>query len=133
MPNGPKIGAETLRKDGFGPEKMFRCFVADNGEQLVGYALYFFNYSTWEGVNVYLEDLYVTPQFRQRGIGIRLWKSVAREAVNRKCNRLDWVVLAWNKPSVEFYKAKGAVDLSEDEDWHLFRLKGDKLREFALQ
>ncbi|XP_052800691.1 thialysine N-epsilon-acetyltransferase-like [Mya arenaria] len=132
MPTGPKIGAETLRKDGFGPEKMFRCFVADDNANLVGYALYFFNYSTWEGVNVYLEDLYVTPSHRQQGVGVRLWKAVAKVAVERNCNRLDWVVLGWNKSSVEFYEAKGAVNLTQDEDWNLFRLTGDNLKAFAL-
>ena len=131
MPNGPKIDAETLRKDGFGEEKMFRCLVAADGDILVAYALYFFNYSTWEGVNVYLEDLYVTPTYRHKGIGTRLWRTVAQVAVDRKCNRLDWVCLGWNKQSIEFYKSKGSVNLTSDEDWNLFRLSGDNLRAFA--
>ncbi|KAH3857540.1 thialysine N-epsilon-acetyltransferase-like [Dreissena polymorpha] len=130
MPHGPKIGAETLRQDGFGKERMFRCLVAEAEKKIVGYALYFFNYSTWEGVSVYLEDLYVTPSYRQQGIGIGLWKEVARVAVDRKCNRLDWVVLGWNTPSIHFYESKGAINLTQTEDWNLFRLKGDKLRAF---
>ncbi|XP_045163340.2 thialysine N-epsilon-acetyltransferase-like isoform X1 [Mercenaria mercenaria] len=131
MPNGPKLSADVLRKDGFGEEKMFRCLVACDGDCLVAYALYFFNYSTWEGVNLYLEDLYVTPAYRHRGIGTKLWRKVAQVAVDRKCNRLDWVCLGWNKQSIEFYKSKGSVNLTLDEDWNLFRLSGDNLRAFA--
>lgn len=131
MPDGPRIGAETLRRDGFGAEKMFRCFVADTGDRLVGYALYCFIYSTWEGVSMYLEDLYVSPSHRGRGLGVGMWKEVARVAVNRGCNRLDWVCLGWNKKSIEFYESKGAVNVTAEEDWNLFRLTGDKLKKFA--
>lgn len=131
MPDGPKTNAEILRKDGFGAEKMFHCFVAETGSIIVGYALYFFNYSTWEGVNVYLEDLYITPSYRHHGIGTRLWRKVAQVAVDRKCNRLDWVCLSWNERAKQFYKSKGAKDITSDEKWNLFRLCGEKLKDFA--
>lgn len=131
VPNGPKINAETLRNDGFGAERMFRCLVAQDGGFLVAYALYFFSYSTWEGVNVYLEDLFVKPSYRQRGIGTKLWRKVAQIAVDRKCNRLDWVCLGWNKRSIDLYLSNGAVNLTTDEDWNLFRLYGENLKAFA--
>lgn len=110
---------------------MFRCFVADDRGKLVGHAMFFFNYSAWEGVNVYLEDLYVTPSHRQLGIGTRLMQKVAQVAVDRKCNRLDWVCLGWNKRAIDFYKSKGAVNLTSDENWNVFRLCGEKLSAFA--
>jgi len=125
--------AETLRKDGFGVDKMFHCFVAEDTDlkKLVGYALFFYNYSTWEGANVYLEDLYVTPDYRHGGLGTRMWREVAKVAVERGCNRLDWVCLDWNKTSIDYYKSKGSTNLSETEGWNLFRLEGDKLKEFS--
>ena len=138
MPEGPKIKADSLRKHGFGPDKVFSCYVAvDNqdglqdGGTLVGYALYFFSFSSWEGLSVYLDDLYVRPSFRHRGIGGRLWRQVAKVAVQKGCNRFDWVVLGWNSGALEMYKAKGAVDLTVEDDWHLMRLTGKKLIEFA--
>ncbi|XP_053379764.1 thialysine N-epsilon-acetyltransferase-like isoform X2 [Mercenaria mercenaria] len=130
-PNGPSITADTLRKDGFGEEKMFRCFVAADGNCLVAFALYFFNYSTWEGVYVYLNDLYVTPSYRKRGIGTQLMRKVAQVAIDRKCTRLDWLCLGGNEQAIEFYKSKGSVNLTTEEDWNLFRLSGDKLHAFA--
>ncbi|KAL4229327.1 Diamine acetyltransferase 2 [Mactra antiquata] len=131
MPNGPTLTADILRKDGFGEEKMFRCFVADDNGRLVGYALYFFNYSSWEGVNVYLEDIYVSPEYRHQEIGTRLWKSVAKVAAKKNCKRMDWVCLGWNTSAIEFYKSKGSINLTADEEWNVFRLCGNALKEFA--
>lgn len=131
MPNGPRIKAETLRKDGFGEERLFRCLVAEDAGVLVAHALYFFNYSAWEGANVFLDDLYVTPSHRQRGIGTKLWREVAKVAVQKGCNRLDWVCLGWNTQAIEFYKSKGSRNLTAEQDWNLFRLTGDQLKSFA--
>lgn len=130
-PNGPSIGVDQLREDGFGEDKLFRCFVADAGDKLVGYALYYFNYSSWEGANIHLEDLYVSPSHRQKGYGLALWKRVANVAVARKCSRMDWVCVGWNKNSIEFYKSKGAVNMTDKDDWKLFRLSGESLERFV--
>ena len=82
MPNGPRIGAETLEEDGFGSSRaFFECFVAEaksKPNELIGYVLYFYTYSTWEGRSVYMEDIYVTPSCRGLGIGTKLWQSVVK-------------------------------------------------------
>ena len=131
MSDGPKIDVDRLRDDGFGKEKFFRCFVADAGDKLVGYSLYFFSYSTWEGISMFLEDLYVNPEYRNLGLGIGLWKKVAEVAVAKKCKRLDWVCLCWNKTSIAFYKSKGAVNVTDKDGWDIYRLTGDNLKQFA--
>ena len=81
MPDGPKIDASVLEEDGFGAQPFYQCFVAESPDlpdQLVGYVLYFYTYSTWEGRSVYMEDLYVTPACRGHGLGTRLWQSVVK-------------------------------------------------------
>lgn len=80
MPDGPKIDAKILEEDGFGPKPFYECFVAQEPEKsaLIGYVLYFYTYSTWEGRSVYMEDLYVTPSCRGRGLGTKLWQSVVK-------------------------------------------------------
>ena len=78
MPEGPKIDAKELEEDGFGSNPFYHCFAAENPDkpnELVGFVLYFFTYSTWEGRSIYMEDLYVTPAFRGKGLGKKLWQS----------------------------------------------------------
>jgi GNAT superfamily N-acetyltransferase len=95
----------------------------------VGFALYFFNFSTWLGRHgIYLEDLYVTPDARGRGAGKALLRAVARIAVDSGCGRYEWNVLRWNKPAIDFYEAFGAGPLSE---WVGYRLEGEALARFA--
>lgn len=91
----------------------------------VGLALYFFNFSTWSGLRgLYLEDLYVMPQARGSGAGTALLRYLAGVAIDRGCARFDWAVLDWNRPALDFYKAMGAVALTE---WQLHRVSGDAL------
>lgn len=95
----------------------------------VGYAVYFYNYSTWLGRNgIYLEDVYVTPAARGQGCGKALLKHIAQIAVRENCGRFEWSVLDWNTPAIEFYEALGAKPQSE---WIIYRLAGEKLRTFA--
>jgi GNAT superfamily N-acetyltransferase len=106
-------------------EVVFACL---DGEP-VGFALFFHNFSTFLGLpGIYLEDLFVRPSVRGRGIGQRLLAWLAREAVNRGCGRLDWSVLDWNEPAIRFYKALGATPMSE---WGVFRLSGAALERVA--
>ncbi len=118
-----------LRSDLFGPrpfaEVVFACL---DGEP-VGFALFFHNYSTFVGKpGIYLEDLFVRPVVRGRGVGQALLRWLAGETVKRDCGRLEWSVLDWNEPAIRFYKSLGAKPMDE---WGIFRLTGDALRHVA--
>ena len=94
-----------------------------------GFALYFFNYSTWQGrQGLYLEDLYVAPEHRHAGVGKALLLRLARIAVGHGCGRFEWSVLDWNEPAIRFYRSIGAAPLDE---WVRYRLAGDALAAFA--
>ena len=120
---------EGLLRDGFGPQPFYHCLIAEDDGAPAGFALFFFNYSTWKGQpGVYLEDLYVEPEFRGRGIGKALLKRVAAFAVDRGCQRLQWEVLDWNTPAIDFYRAMGAEFLDE---WRNVRISGEPLTRLA--
>ena len=105
------------------------CHVAEVDGQIVGIALWFLNYSTWLGKpGVYLEDLFVQPEYRGHGIGKDFMKTLAQLCIERGYERFQWWVLDWNEPSIEFYKSFGAVPMDE---WTVFRLSGGALKKFA--
>ena len=109
--------------------KVCECLVAVEGEEIVGIALFFHNYSTWLGRGgIYLEDLCVLPEWRGQGIGTALLSRLAQVAVERGCGRLEWSCLDWNTPSIEFYESLGAVPLDE---WTTYRVAGDTLTALA--
>jgi GNAT superfamily N-acetyltransferase len=94
----------------------------------VGFALFFHNFSTFKGkAGLYLEDIFVIPEMRGKGFGKKLFSHVADIAVQRDCPRLEWAVLDWNKPAIDFYHEMGAVAL---DDWTTFRLSGESLKNF---
>ncbi|MBR5869673.1 MAG: GNAT family N-acetyltransferase [Clostridia bacterium] len=110
-------------------KKIARVLLAVDGERAVGFALFFYNFSTWLGrAGIYLEDLFVLEEYRGRGIGKKLLKSLAAIAVSEGCGRLEWACLDWNTPSIEFYRAQGAVSMDE---WTTYRLTGEALQSFA--
>ena len=110
----------------FDKKKAEVIFVVEEGEK-VGFALFFHNFSTFLGrAGIYLEDLYVKPEYRGKGYGKALLQKLAAIAVERGCGRLEWACLNWNKPSIEFYKSMGAVPMNE---WTVYRIAGDKLLE----
>ena len=133
MPNGPEIDHKVLEKDGFGEERLFRTLVSQmvDTNQVVGYALYFYKYSTWVGKGLWMEDLYVKPEFRKLGIGKALVAGVAKKAAQESCDRLEWNCLDWNQTSIDFYKGLGAEDLTASEGWHTFRLDKQHIKEIA--
>jgi GNAT superfamily N-acetyltransferase len=105
--------------------------VAEVDGKVIGFALWFLNYSTWLGKHgLYLEDLYVKPEYRGHGAGKALMRRLAQICVERGYGRFEWWVLDWNTPSIDFYKAHGAVPMDE---WTVFRLTGDALREMAAE
>ena len=123
--------AEDLLRDGFGPTPRFHCLIAEWSGQPVGFSLYFYNYSTWRGhTGIYLEDLFVRPTFRGKGIGKALFAAVAAIAVAEGCPRLEWAVLDWNTPAIDFYNSLGATPLTE---WTTMRLSGNALNISRLQ
>lgn len=98
-------------------------------DEPVGYAIYFFNYSTWLGKNgLYLEDLYVSPRYRKKGAGLALLKHLAKIAVKNNCGRFEWSVLEWNELAINFYKSLGAKPM---DGWVGYRLTGEALRALA--
>jgi len=120
-----------LLRDGFTEPRRFHCLMAEWNGQPVGFALYFYNYSTWEGrPGIYLEDLYVQPAQRGKGIGKSLLIKLASIAVGENCARFEWSVLDWNQPSIDFYQAMGAVVKSE---WRGMRVDGQALKNLAVQ
>ncbi|XP_059172747.1 thialysine N-epsilon-acetyltransferase-like [Physella acuta] len=130
-----KMNADVLKKDCFGCKPLFYCIVAEqcqkDSSQLVGYALYFSIYSTWEGASLYLEDIYVTPAYRTRGIGKQLLKHVTQAALDMGCSRLQLSVLGWDKMTKDFYTRYGYVDLTEKQDWHVMRMQRKAMEEFV--
>ena len=123
------VATEELLKEWiFEKQKAEVIFAVENGKK-VGFALYFHNFSTFLGrAGVYLEDLFVMPEFRGKGYGKALLKELARIAVERGCGRLEWSCLDWNKPSIDFYLSLGATPMS---DWTIYRLTGDTLKKMA--
>ena len=128
-PDAVTATEEDLLRDGFGSNPYYSCLIAELDSQPAGFALYFFNYSTWVGrPGLYLEDLFVQPEFRGLGIGKALLQRVAAIAVETHCPRLQWEVLDWNTPAIEFYRAMGAEFLDE---WRNVRLSGEALMRLA--
>ena len=119
---------KTLEEWIFDKQKAEVIFVTEN-EKEVGFALFFHNFSTFLGrAGIYLEDLFVLPEFRGRGYGKALLKKLASIAVERGCGRLEWWCLDWNKPSIDFYLSLGAEPMS---DWTTYRITGDTLKRMA--
>lgn len=119
----------ALHRTLFGPTPAAHVVIAELDAQPAGFALYFFNYSTFLAQpGIYLEDLFVPPEFRGRGVGKALLLHLARIANARACGRFEWSVLDWNEPAKGFYRRLGAVQL---DDWRIFRLTGKALAQYA--
>ena len=123
--------AENLLRDGFSERPYFRVLIAEWDGQPSGFALYFYNYSTFQGrPGLYLEDVFVRPPYRGKGIGKALLLHVARIAAEEGCGRFQWQVLDWNTPAIKFYESLGAQVMKE---WLTMRVSGDALQKLAAQ
>jgi GNAT superfamily N-acetyltransferase len=128
-PEAAVATAQDLRRDGWGPEPKFRCVLAEWDGHAAGFAFFFYNYSTWQGrPGLYLEDLFVRPQFRGHGIGKALLVHLAQVAMHENCGRFQWQVLDWNTPALDFYKSLGAKVMTE---WLTMRVEGEELQKLA--
>lgn len=119
---------ETLEEWIFDKQKAEVLFLIENSKE-VGFALFFHNFSTFLGrAGIYLEDLYIQPQYRGKGYGKAILKKLAAIAIERGCGRLEWWCLDWNKPSIDFYLSLGAEPMS---DWTVYRIAGNTLKKLA--
>ena len=120
---------KALRESLFGKRRYAEVLIAEHDGAPAGFALFFHNFSTFLGKpGIYLEDLYVKPEFRGAGIGSKLLAHLAGLARRRRCGRLEWWVLDWNEPSIGFYKKLGAVPM---DDWTVYRVSGEALEDLA--
>ena len=127
-PDEVRVTAADLARDGFGPDPQFRALIAEWEGRPAGYAVFLRFYSTWTGRRMYLEDVFVRPQFRSRGIGRSLMARVAAIAQEEECTAIGWEVLDWNQNAIDVYRSLGAEFL---ENWKLMILRGDSLRKLA--
>ncbi len=123
-----EVTPELVRRYLF-EEKLIFCLMAEHGGKAVGYALYFFNYSTFTGKpGLYLEDLFFLPEYRGLGGGTACFRALAKIAADKGCGRMEWSCLDWNEPARQFYKAMGAEPM---EEWTVFRLNEAQIRRVA--
>jgi GNAT superfamily N-acetyltransferase len=124
-----KASLEQIEESLFSEHPVAYCHVAEDNGVVVGISIWFLNYSTWVGKpGIYLEDLYVDPAFRGKGYGLAFLKELAKICVERDYERLQWWVLDWNQPSIDFYKSLGAVPMDE---WTVYRVSGEALKKLG--
>tara|TARA_B100000949_G_scaffold230175_1_gene240164 strand:- start:603 stop:1079 length:477 start_codon:yes stop_codon:yes gene_type:complete len=126
-PDAVEVTVADLERDGFGDQPLFNCFVAEAEDEIVGMALFYNRYSTWKGKTIHLEDLIVSEDYRGKGIGMQLYKKVMQFALEENIKRVEWVVLDWNTPAVNFYKNTGASVFSE---WDTVQFDQDSIKKF---
>ncbi len=126
-PKAVELTLAELTTEGFGPNPLFYCFVAEMDQKIVGTAICYYRFSTWKGRSVHLEDLIVTKSMRRQGIGNSLYKEVLAFANRHGVRRVEWAVLDWNTPAIEFYEQSGATLL---KDWFLAQMDAKKVKSY---
>lgn len=126
-PNAVELTVENLQRDGFGEYPLFNTFVAEVNEEIVAMALFYPRYSTWKGPTIHLEDLIVKESFRGNNIGSALFREVIQFGADQGVKRVEWVVLDWNEPAIDFYEKRGAKVL---RDWDTAQLEGEAIQQF---
>lgn len=128
-PDAAVVTEADILRDGFGERPRFEVVIAEEDGHVAGFAFYFFTYSTWRGRPcLYLEDLFVRPAFRRRGLGVELLRTLAGIAVRERCDRFVWQVLDWNAPAIAFYESLGARAMKE---WITMRVEGEAIARLA--
>ncbi|CAM3906868.1 GNAT family N-acetyltransferase [Flavobacterium sinopsychrotolerans] len=118
-PNAVLVTVDDLIRDGFGPVPLFHVFVAEVESEIVGIALYYYRYSTWKGKTIHLEDLVVKDKMRGTGLGYALYSEIIKQGKKDQVRRVEWNVLDWNTPAIEFYEKSGAKVL---RDWYVVQM-----------
>jgi len=129
-PDEVEVTINEMQNWGFGPNKVFDFFVLEKETKIIGLALYYYKYSTWKGKCLFLEDIIVTESERKNGYGKLLFNEVVKVAKEQKVRRMEWQVLEWNTPAIEFYKKYDAV---LDSEWINGKLTGEQLQAIILQ
>ncbi|PKV49181.1 L-amino acid N-acyltransferase YncA [Aquimarina sp. MAR_2010_214] len=129
-PDAVEITVEELIREGFGDHPLFHCFVAEVKDEIVGIALVYYRFSTWQGRSIHLEDLIVKESMRGTGLGKALYKEVLKYAKSKGVRRVEWVVLDWNTPAIDFYEKSGAKLL---KDWYLVQMDQDGVNKFVSE
>lgn len=128
-PNAVVITVDDLLRDGFGESPLFHTFVAEVDNQIIGTALYYYRYSTWKGRTIHLEDLIVQEDKRGSGAGFALYSEIIRQGKRDNVRRIEWNVLDWNTPAIEFYEKSGAKILN---DWLVAQMDETAISNFLM-
>ena len=126
-PDAVVITSEDLVRDGFGENPLFHTFVAEVDNEIVGMALFYYRFSTWKGKTIHLEDLIVTEKMRGTGAGYALYKEIIKEGKKENVRRIEWNVLDWNTPAIQFYEKSGAKILG---DWRVVHMDEEGINDF---
>ena len=126
-PDAVVVTVDDLVRDGFSENPLFQCFVAEVENEIIGMALYYYRYSTWKGKTIHLEDLIVKESKRGTGAGFALYKEIIKQGKAENVRRIEWNVLDWNTPAIDFYEKSGAKVLS---DWRVVHMDDKGIEQF---
>ena len=126
-PESVKLKLSDIENDGFGTKPLFECIVAEINKRIIGMAIYYPRYSTWNGPTIHLEDLIVSEQYKGKGIGTQLYSNFIKMAFNSGVKRVEWNVLDWNSPAINFYKKSGAKVL---DNWRSVQMHRSEMKKY---
>lgn len=126
-PDAVVVTVDDLERDGFGENQLFYTFVAEVNQEIVGMALYYYRYSTWKGKTIHLEDLIIKEKMRGSGLGFALYSEIIAQGKKEGVRRIEWNVLDWNTPAIEFYNKSGAKVF---DDWRVAQMDENGINEF---
>ena len=129
-PDAVVVTVADLERDGFGENPLFHTFVAEMNGEIIGMALYYYRYSTWKGKTIHLEDLIVKESKRGRGAGFALYKEIIKKGKAENVRRIEWNVLDWNTPAIDFYEKSGAKVLG---DWRVVHMHEEGIKRFLIE
>ena len=129
-PDAVVVTVDDLIRDGFSENPLFQCFVAEVDGEIIGMALYYYRYSTWKGKTIHLEDLIVKENKRGTGAGFALYKEIIKQGKAENVRRIEWNVLDWNTPAINFYEKSGAKVL---DDWRVVHMDETGIKQFLIE